>query len=120
MIAQKTDTTAPSARKSHIGIVYSILMVLLLLVLFLLSPANKVYASVVLTAVLVIATGLFGREELDETKMSLPMILCLFGLADSPHDGDFSLFHAGFVHRHEFSPANGSFLLLHTTVLVRD
>ena len=81
MIAQKTDTTAPSARKSHIGIVYSILMVLLLLVLFLLSPANKVYASVVLTAVLVIATGLFGREELDETKMSLPMILCLFGLA---------------------------------------
>ena len=51
MIAQKTDTTAPSARKSHIGIVYSILMVLLLLVLFLLSPANKVYASVVLTAV---------------------------------------------------------------------
>ena len=83
MIAQKTDTTAPSARKSHIGIVYSILMVLLLLVLFLLSPANKVYASVVLTAVLVIATGLFGREELDETKMSLPMILCLFGLAGS-------------------------------------
>lgn len=83
MIAQKTDTTAPSARKSHIGIVYSILMVLLLLVLFLLSPANKVYASVVLTAVLVIATGLFGREELDETKMSLPMILCFFGLAGS-------------------------------------
>ena len=122
MIAQKTDTTAPSARKSHIGIVYSILMVLLLLVLFLLSPANKVYASVVLTAVLVIATGLFGREELDETKMSLPMILCLFRPCwfDSPHDGDFSLFHAGFVHRHEFSPANGSFLLLHTTVLVRD
>ena len=37
----------------------------------------------VLTAVLVIATGLFGREELDETKMSLPMILCLFGLAGS-------------------------------------
>lgn len=63
MIAQKTDTTAPSARKSHIGIVYSILMVLLLLVLFLLSPANKVYASVVLTAVLVIATGLFGRDD---------------------------------------------------------
>lgn len=80
MIAQKTDTTAPSARKSHIGIVYSILMVLLLLVLFLLSPANKVYASVVLTAVLVIATGLFGREELDETKMSLPMILAFSAL----------------------------------------
>ena len=93
-------------------------MVLLLLVLFLLSPANKVYASVVLTAVLVIATGLFGREELDETKMSLPMILCLFGLA-----GSILLTMAispGFVHRHEFSPANGSFLLLHTTVLVRD